>query len=321
MCGDMSADRPNLSVVIPVFRSENLLADTVNELIETLEGGSFEVVLVDDGSPDGSWEVVRRLAVGDARVRGLRLYKNHGQHHAVLAGMSVARGDWVVTIDDDGQNPPSEIKALMDDADGHDVVFGRFREKQAHGMRRFGTSAVRWLNIKVFGMPQDFHVSNVRLIRRDVVDRILSDRTAFPYVTGQALLHSASPSWVYVEATDPDSMANPTTRWPGSQFFSSTSSLHTRSGHFGWPLRLGSLSPCSVCWQGPHLSGDGTCGPASGRRMGDCRGSDRHTRWSDHWDACDVGRVRHPYPYPNSRCGGGYDQRTCWLRWVSIATQ
>ena len=195
----MSADRPNLSVVIPVFRSENLLADTVNELIETLEGGSFEVVLVDDGSPDGSWEVVRRLAVSDARVRGLRLYKNHGQHHAVLAGMSVARGDWVVTIDDDGQNPPSEIKALMDDADGHDVVFGRFREKQAHGMRRFGSRAVRWLNIKVFGMPQDFHVSNVRLIRRDVVDRILSDRTAFPYVTGQALLHSASPSWVYVD--------------------------------------------------------------------------------------------------------------------------
>jgi len=205
----MSADRPNLSVVLPVFRSENLLADTVNELVETLDGGSFEIVLVDDGSPDTSWNVVKRLAVGDSRVRGLRLYKNHGQHHAVLAGMSVARGDWVVTIDDDGQNPPSEIKVLMDDADGHDVVFGRFREKQAPGMRRFGTRAVRWLNIKVFGMPQDFHVSNVRLIRRDVVDRILSDRTAFPYVTGQALLHSASPSWVYVDHRPrPDGKSN-----------------------------------------------------------------------------------------------------------------
>ncbi len=196
----MRANRPQMSVVIPVYRSEKLLAGTVNELVETLQGESFEIVLVDDGSPDdGSWQVVKFLAERDSRVRGLRLYKNHGQHHAVLAGMSVARGDWVVTIDDDGQNPPSEIKVLMDEAEGHDVVFGRFREKQAHGMRRFGTRAVRWLNIKVFGMPQDFHVSNVRLIRRDVVDRILSDRTAFPYVTGQALLHSASPAWVYVD--------------------------------------------------------------------------------------------------------------------------
>ena len=205
----MSVDRPGLSVVIPVFRSEDLLADTVNELIETLDGTSFEVVLVDDGSPDESWEVVKGIALSDSRVRGLRLYKNHGQHHALLAGMSETRGDWVVTIDDDGQNPPSEIKVLIDDADGHDVVFGRFREKQAHGMRRFGTKAVRWLNIKVFGMPQDFHVSNVRLMRRDVVDRILTDRTAFPYVTGQALLHSANPSWVYVDHRPrPDGKSN-----------------------------------------------------------------------------------------------------------------
>jgi glycosyltransferase involved in cell wall biosynthesis len=195
----MSADQPHLSVVIPVYRSEPLLARTVNEIIETLEGSSFEIVLVDDGSPDKSWGVVKALARADSRVRGLRLFKNQGQHHAVLAGMSVARGDWVVTIDDDGQNPPTEIKTLMDDANGHDVVFGRFREKQAAGMRRFGTRAVRWLNIKIFGMREDFYVSNFRLIRRDVVDRIVADRTAFPYVTGQALVHSANPSWVFVD--------------------------------------------------------------------------------------------------------------------------
>ena len=195
----MRAGRPHLSVVIPVYRSERLLARTVNELIETLEASPFEIVLVDDGSPDGSWTIVKSLAQGDSRVRGLRLYKNQGQHHAVLAGLSVSKGDWVVTIDDDGQNPPSEIKTLMDDADGHDVVFGRFREKHATGIRRLGTRAVRWLNIKIFGMREDFYVSNFRLIRRDVVDRILADRTAFPYVTGQALVHSANPSWVFVD--------------------------------------------------------------------------------------------------------------------------
>ena len=129
----MRANRPHLSVVIPVYRSEKLLARTVNELIETLRrishsrscSSTTEAPTTDHGRSSSP----RRSRFPGA---GLRLYKNHGQHHAVLAGMSVATGDWVVTIDDDGQNPPSEIKALMDDADGHDVVFGRFREKQAH---------------------------------------------------------------------------------------------------------------------------------------------------------------------------------------------
>ena len=195
----MTDNTPDLSVVIPVYKSESLLAGTAAELISTLEGSAFEIVLVDDGSPDRSWEVIKGLCESDDRIKGIRLYKNHGQHQAVVAGMSQTRGAWIVTMDDDGQNPPSEIKTLTDAADGHDVVFGRFRSKQAHGLRKLGSRAVRWLNVKVFGMPDDFHVSNFRLIRRDVADRILSDRTAFPYVTGQALIHSASPSWTFVD--------------------------------------------------------------------------------------------------------------------------
>ena len=205
----MTADAPHLSIVIPVYKSENLLAGTVHELIATLEGSPFEVVLVDDGSPDRSWEVIEGLCAADHRVKGIRLYKNHGQHQAVVAGMSQARGEWIVTMDDDGQNPPTEIKTLLDEAEEHDVVFGRFRSKRANGVRRLGTRAVRWLNVKVFGMPEDFHVSNFRLIRRDVAERILSDQTGFPYVTGQSLLHSARPSWTFVEHRPrPDGTSN-----------------------------------------------------------------------------------------------------------------
>jgi len=195
----MNNRRFQISVVIPVYRSESLLSDTVRELITTLEGSSFEIVLVDDGSPDHSWETIKRLCESDSRVKGLRLYKNHGQHRAVVAGMSHASGEWIVTMDDDGQNPPTEIKTLLDAADGHDVVFGRFRSKRSHGLRRLGTRAIRRINVKVFGMPEDFHVSNFRLIHRDVAERILSDRTAFPYVTGQALLHSANATWAWVD--------------------------------------------------------------------------------------------------------------------------
>jgi glycosyltransferase involved in cell wall biosynthesis len=191
--------RRDISIVIPVFQSEGILGSTVEEIIEVMGESDFEVILVDDGSPDESWGVVRDLANEHVRVRGLRLYKNHGQHHAVLAGLSVAEGNWVVTMDDDGQNPPSEVKVLLDAAGDSDVVFGRFRAKRSSGFRKLGSRIVRWLNVKIFRMPEDFHVSNFRLIHRDVVARILQDSTAFPYITGQALLHSARPTWTWVD--------------------------------------------------------------------------------------------------------------------------
>ena len=188
--------------MIPVYRSERLLARTVNELIETLEASPFEIVLVDDGSPDASWKIVKFSPKPIPGCLDTAPKRDRGQHHAARVGLSVSKGDWVVTIDDDGSNPSSEIKTLMDDADGHDVVFGRFREKHATGIRRLGTRAVRWVNIKIFGMREDFDVSNFRLIRRDVVDRILADsNSAFPCMLmgRQALVDSANPSWVFVD--------------------------------------------------------------------------------------------------------------------------
>lgn len=195
----MTESLPRISIVIPVFRSQEILGNTVAEIIDVVGESDVEIVLVDDGSPDDSWSVIRALANKHANIRGLRLYKNHGQHHAVLAGLSAARGEWIVTMDDDGQNPPSEIKVLIDAADNSDVVFGRFRAKHASGVRKLGSRLVRWLNIKIFLMPEDFHVSNFRLIHRDVVARIVQDNTAFPYITGQALIHSARPTWIWVD--------------------------------------------------------------------------------------------------------------------------
>ena len=156
---------------------------------------------------------------------------------------------------------------------------------------------------------------------RDVVDRILSDRTAFPYVTGQALLHSANPVLGLRGPSTPIGWQIQLHDRHGSRPFSSTSCSHTRSGHFGRLQRWGSLSPLLSLPGRAHLSGLGTCRAISGRRMGDCCGSDRHTRWSDHWDACDVGRVRHPHPDPITGCGAVHDKRARGLRWLNIATQ
>jgi glycosyltransferase involved in cell wall biosynthesis len=190
------------SVVIPVYNSEAIVGDTVRRVVEVFEDARlhYEVVLVNDGSPDRSWAVISELARTTPHVVALNLLKNYGQHHANLAGFMESHGDYVITMDDDLQNPPEEALLLIDAAlqGGHDVVFGKFERKQAAGYRQLGSKLISMINRRVFGQPDDLAVSNYRILRRDVVERICASRTAHPYVTGQALLFSNNPGQVTV---------------------------------------------------------------------------------------------------------------------------
>ncbi len=190
------------SVVIPVYNSEPLVGETVRRVVEVFDGAGlrYEVVLVNDGSPDRSWSVISELARTTPHVVALNLLKNYGQHHANLAGFIESRGDYVITMDDDLQNPPDQALLLIDAALGsdHDVVFGKFEQKQAAGYRRIGSKLIGMINRRVFGKPDDLVVSNFRILRRDVVDRICASHTAHPYVTGQALLFANDPGNVTV---------------------------------------------------------------------------------------------------------------------------
>ena len=119
-------------------------------------------------------------------------------------------------MDDDLQNPPDQALLLIDAAlEGHDVVFGEFARKQAAGFRRLGSKLISTINRRVFGQPDDLVVSNFRILRRDVVDRICASRTAHPYVTGQALLFSNNPGNV-TSATRRGPSGRAGTRWSGS---------------------------------------------------------------------------------------------------------
>lgn len=127
-----------LSIVVPVYRSEGTLADLVTRLCEVLSPShpNFELVLVDDGSPDGSWGVVSQLARQHSFIKPMRLMRNFGQHNALLCGIRAATGPIVVTMDDDLQNPPEEIAKLLAGLEsGHDVVYG-VRERESHGLAR-----------------------------------------------------------------------------------------------------------------------------------------------------------------------------------------
>ena len=199
----MSADPADFSysVVIPVYNSQDVVGRTIDAVLEVFESAGLrhQVVLVNDGSRDGSWDVISARAAQTPHVVALDLLRNYGQHHANLAGMREATGDYVITIDDDLQNPPDQALLLIEKAmEGHDVVFGRFDRKQARGYRRLGSRAISMINRRVFDQPPGLAVSNFRILRRDVVERICGSRTAHPYITGQALMYSSDPADVLV---------------------------------------------------------------------------------------------------------------------------
>lgn len=193
---------PVYSVVIPVYNSAGIVGVTLQRTAAFFEarGLSYEIVAVNDGSRDPSWEVVRKAARENPRIVAVNLLRNYGQHHANMCGFTHARGEWIVTLDDDMQNPPEEIAHLIEQAEkGHDLVIGRFKEKRHPLYRRLGTRLIRAVNRRIFGSPKDLVLTNFRLIRRDVVERILGYRTSYPYVPGLALMFATSPANAWVE--------------------------------------------------------------------------------------------------------------------------
>lgn len=182
------------SVIIPVYNSARIVAITVSQVREFFlaRGLRFEVVLVNDGSPDESWDVISGLARQYPEIVAVDLLKNYGQHHANLCGFREAKGDYIITMDDDLQNLPEDIAKLIETAQrGYDLVLGRFEIKQHSLVRRLGSRFVGWLNRKVFEVKGDLVLSNFRIVRRDVVDRVCQDRSFAPYVPGLVLKYSA----------------------------------------------------------------------------------------------------------------------------------
>lgn len=174
-----------LSVVIPCYRSQKYLEKTVTELVEALTPhGPFEIILVNDGSPDDVQEVIDRLHAQDARIRFLELGSNRGQHAATLKGFSIARGDVVITVDDDGQNPPEAGLAVAQALRGsrHDVVYGRFQTTEQSLPRKLASRLNLWIFKHTMGNRTGIRVTNVRAIRGDLARRLGQSEQLFPYI-------------------------------------------------------------------------------------------------------------------------------------------
>jgi polyisoprenyl-phosphate glycosyltransferase len=178
--------RPELlSIVIPCYRSATYIQRTVAELSEAL--GSWcpvEFVLVNDGSPDELQPVLERMAAEDSRVRFIELGANRGQHFATLQGFAKTGGDCVVTLDDDGQNPPGAARAVAEQllSAGHDVVYGAFRTTSQSWFRKLASRVNRWMTKHTLGNQQGIALTNVRAIRGALARSVVSAGNSMPYI-------------------------------------------------------------------------------------------------------------------------------------------
>ena len=157
--------------MIPVYGCRECLVALHQRLVAALEalGVTFEILFVNDASPDESWSVIRSLAAEDGRVRGLDLSRNFGQHYAISAGVDVSSGDWVVVMDCDLQDPPEEIGKLLRRArEGYDIVFSRRSERRHSLFKRLTSKAFNRMMAYLTETPYDDSVTHFSIVSRSV---------------------------------------------------------------------------------------------------------------------------------------------------------
>ena len=180
-----------VSFVIPCYRSSQTLPGVVAEIKETmatLPEYEYELVLVNDCSPDETFETIREIATENVNVTGVNLAKNFGQHAALMAGFHEVSGDIIVCLDDDGQTPACEVgKLLAKIREGSDVVYARYANKKHSLFRNFGSRVNDWMTRVMLGKPKELFISSYFAARRFVVDNMLQYEHSYPYVIGLVL--------------------------------------------------------------------------------------------------------------------------------------
>lgn len=189
-----------LSVCVPVYYGESTIGRLVAEVTALLGQGNLEIVLVNDGSKDGSERVLDELADQYPHVTAITLRRNFGEHNAVMCALSHCTGDYAAIIDDDFQNPPSEILKLVEEAQkGYDVVYSKYHVKRHHPLRNLGS----WFNdvmaTALLRKPKNLYLSSFKVIARPLIDEIIQYRGPFPYIDGLILRATDSVTSVYVE--------------------------------------------------------------------------------------------------------------------------
>jgi undecaprenyl-phosphate 4-deoxy-4-formamido-L-arabinose transferase len=162
----------DISVVVPVFNSARTLPELVERIVRVLSGtaGSYEIILVNDGSHDDSWHVIEQLCAAHPPARGIDLVRNHGQHNALLCGIRAARCTIVITLDDDLQHRPEDIPALVAALDGFDVIYGVPEHQRWTLFRNVASTMTKLVLQNAMGATTARMIGGFRAFRRPLTD-------------------------------------------------------------------------------------------------------------------------------------------------------
>lgn len=192
-----------LSFVIPCYRSENtvnLVVDEIKETVATREDFDYEIILVNDCSPDNVWNTICSIVEKDKKITGINLSKNFGQHSALLAGYHYCTGDYVISLDDDGQTPANEVFKLVDKLEeGFDLVYASYGEVQQNLIRRMGSKFAKIMSDYMFDIKGDKNQgSSYYIARKFVIDEMIKYENPYPYMGGLILRVTRNIGFVFV---------------------------------------------------------------------------------------------------------------------------
>jgi len=180
-----------ISFVIPCYRSSKTIRTVVDEIkdkMATMPSYEYEVILVNDCSPDNTFEVIREICAENSNVIGIDHTRNFGQHAALMAGYHYVSGDVIVCMDDDGQTPANEVDKLLAKIDeGYDVVYAKYEHKQHSIFRNVGSVFNKKLTEVMLEAPKELYISSYFAARRFIIDEVLRYKNAYPYVIGLIL--------------------------------------------------------------------------------------------------------------------------------------
>jgi len=196
-----------LSFVIPCYRSQNTILKVVDEIERTVKTRGeydYEIVLVNDCSPDGVWSVISDLAKRNPKVTAINLAKNFGQHSALLAGYNYCSGDYVISLDDDGQTPADELYKLVDKlGEGFDVVYASYGEVHQNIVRKLGSNLAKAMSDYMFDIKGDKnHGSSYYIAKKFVINEMINYKNPYPYMGGLVLRVTRNIGFVFVNHRD-----------------------------------------------------------------------------------------------------------------------
>ena len=173
-----------LSIISPVYKAEDIVDELVHQICTELDEitSNYEIILVEDGSPDGCWKKIEENCLKNPKVKGIKLSRNFGQHHAITAGLQYCKGDWIVVMDCDLQDNPKEIKNLLAKAtEGYDIILAsRFQRKDSF-LKKYTSKLFYKIFSYLSGFEMDGTVANFGIYNRKTVEAILLIKEPFRY--------------------------------------------------------------------------------------------------------------------------------------------